>query len=48
MDGGNTPDILDPEGETVENTNFKFVQWEDIADKPDLIVDDEHDIRDLD
>ena len=48
MDGGNTPDILDPEGETVENTNFKFVQWEDIADQLDLIVDDEHDIRDLD
>lgn len=48
MDGGNTPDILDEEGEAVENTNFKFVPWEDIADQLDLVVDDEHDIRDLD
>jgi len=48
MDGGNTPDVLDDAGEPVENTNFKFVRWEDIADQLDLIVDDEHDIRDLD
>ena len=48
MGGGNTPDILDPEGEAIENTNFKFVRWEDIAEELDLIVDDEHDIRDLD
>ena len=48
MDGGNTPDVLDPEGEAIENTNFKFVRWEDIAEELDLIVDDEHDIRDLD
>lgn len=48
MDGGNTPDILDPQGETIENTNFKLVRWEDIAEALDLIVDDEHDIRDLD
>ena len=48
MDGGNTPDILDDEGEPIENTNFKLVRWEDIADQLDLIVDDEHDIRDLD
>jgi 3-phytase len=48
MDGGNTPDILDPQGETVENTNFKFVQWHDVADQLELIVDDEQDIRDLD
>jgi 3-phytase len=48
MDGGNTPDILDEEGEAIENTNFKLVRWEDIAGQLDLIVDDEHDIRDLD
>ncbi|MGH8177761.1 MAG: phytase [Steroidobacter sp.] len=48
MDGGNTPDILDEEGEPVENTNFKFVRWRDIADQLDLIIDEEHDIRDLD
>jgi 3-phytase len=48
MDGHNEPDILDEEGEAIENTNFKFVRWEDIADELDLIVDDEHDIRDLD
>jgi 3-phytase len=48
MDGGNTPDVLDDAGEPIENTNFKFVRWEDIADQLDLIVDDEHDIRDLD
>jgi 3-phytase len=48
MDGGNTPDILNEEGEAIENTNFKLVRWEDIAAQLDLIVDDEHDIRDLD
>ncbi len=48
MDGFNEPDILDEEGEPIENTNFKFVRWEDIADELDLIVDDEQDIRDLD
>jgi 3-phytase len=47
MDGSNTPDILDPEGETIENTNFKFVRWRDIATQLGLIVDEEHDIRDL-
>lgn len=48
MDGGNTPDVLDDAGEPIENTNFKFVRWEDIADQLDLTVDDENDIRDLD
>jgi 3-phytase len=48
MDGGNTPDVLDDDGEVIENTNFKLVRWESIADKLNLIVDDEHDIRDLD
>ncbi len=48
MDGNNTPDILDEEGEVIENTNFKFVRWRDIATQLDLIVDEEHDIRDPD
>jgi 3-phytase len=48
MDGGNTPEVLDEEGETIENTNFKFVRWEEIADQLDLDSDDEADIRDLD
>jgi 3-phytase len=48
MDGHNEPDILDEEGEPIENTNFKLVRWEHIADQLDLEVDDEHDIRDLD
>jgi 3-phytase len=48
MDGNNTPNVLDGNGEVIENTNFKLVRWEDIADKLDLVVDDEHDIRDLD
>jgi 3-phytase len=30
-DGENTPGAIDPGGEPRENTNFKFVPWEDIA-----------------
>ena len=42
-DGVNTPDAVDSDGETRENTNFKLVPWEDIAtvfERP-LIVDTE-------
>jgi 3-phytase len=31
QDGGNTPDVVDDEGEERDNTNFKFVRWGDIA-----------------
>jgi 3-phytase len=48
MDGDNTPAIIDEEGEEIENTNFKFVKWRDIAEQLDLSVDEEHDIRDFD
>ena len=30
-DGENTPGVVGPDGETRENTNFKLVPWEDIA-----------------
>ncbi|WP_214105417.1 phytase [Acrocarpospora catenulata] len=38
-DGVNTPEARDGDGEVRENTNFKFVQWEDIARKLNLRVD---------
>ena len=31
QDGGNSPDVADEEGETRDNTNFKFVRWADVA-----------------
>lgn len=30
-DGKNTPEIFDDEGEEIDNSNFKFVRWADIA-----------------
>ncbi|MEV6596393.1 phytase [Actinoplanes sp. NPDC051346] len=39
QDGVNTPDVQDPEGEVRTNTNFKFVEWEDVADESGLAVD---------
>jgi myo-inositol-hexaphosphate 3-phosphohydrolase len=30
-DGENTPAATGPDGETRENTNFKLVPWEDVA-----------------
>ncbi|AWS46990.1 phytase [Streptosporangium sp. 'caverna'] len=38
-DGANTPEALDPEGEARENTNFKYVKWDDIARRLGLTVD---------
>ncbi|WP_329083404.1 phytase [Streptosporangium sp. NBC_01469] len=38
-DGENTPKALDENGETRENTNFKFVGWGDVADRLGLDVD---------
>ena len=37
QDGGNTPDVLDEEGEKRDNTNFKFVRWLDVADALGLV-----------
>lgn len=31
QDGANTPDVLDPDGEVRDNTNFKFVSWGAVA-----------------
>lgn len=39
QDGQNTPVELDPSGEAREKTNFKFVEWDDIAEEVDLAVD---------
>lgn len=36
QDGSNTPDITDPAGEPIENTNFKFVDWSDVVDAAGL------------
>jgi 3-phytase len=38
-DGANTPAALDPDGEVRENTDFKYVKWDDIARGLDLDVD---------
>jgi 3-phytase len=37
-DGVNTPEVTDGNGEVRENTNFKLVDWEDVADPLDLDV----------
>ncbi|NYD44461.1 3-phytase [Actinomadura luteofluorescens] len=37
-DGVNTPVVTDGNGEVRENTNFKLVDWEDVADPLDLDV----------
>lgn len=37
-DGVNTPDDVDENGEVRENTDFKFVAWEDVAEPLDLDV----------
>lgn len=39
QDGFNAPDVLDGAGEPRTSTNFKFVEWDDIADDLDLAVD---------
>ena len=40
-DGDNTPEVLDDGGEVRPNTNFKFVQWGDVARAfdPALLID---------
>jgi 3-phytase len=38
-DGGNTPDVLDEDGEARDNTNFKFVRWADVAHAMGLAID---------
>ncbi|MFF5247527.1 phytase [Streptosporangium sp. NPDC000095] len=38
-DGTNTPEASDSEGEVRENTNFKYVKWDDIARRLGLDID---------
>ncbi|GAB3137278.1 phytase [Micromonospora sonneratiae] len=38
-DGENTPVAVDENGEVRENTNFKFVKWDDVAEEAGLVVD---------
>jgi 3-phytase len=38
-DGANTPEAFDPDGQTRENTDFKYVKWDDIAHRLGLDVD---------
>jgi 3-phytase len=45
-DGVNTPDVTDANGEVRENTDFKFVKWEDIAHRLHLTIDTRWDPRD--
>ncbi|WP_396452537.1 phytase [Actinomadura sp.] len=37
-DGENSPEAVDENGEVRENTNFKFVAWEDVAQPLDLDI----------
>ncbi|MFD0689697.1 phytase [Actinomadura fibrosa] len=37
-DGVNTPEAVDGSGEVRENTNFKYVDWKDVADPLDLEI----------
>ncbi|TDD67704.1 phytase [Actinomadura darangshiensis] len=37
-DGVNTPEAVDGNGEVRENTNFKYVRWEDVATPLDLDI----------
>ena len=41
QDGDNLPEVPDDEGEPRANTNFKFIDWNDLAEAfdGDLIVD---------
>ncbi|GAQ89699.1 3-phytase, partial [Klebsormidium nitens] len=39
QDGDNKPDVLDGDGETRDNTNFKYIQWSGIASALGLVVD---------
>ncbi|MDG9670508.1 phytase [Hahella sp. CR1] len=41
QDGDNTPDELDDEGKKRDNTNFKFVPWQDVANSqfPPLMIE---------
>ncbi|HEX8347421.1 MAG TPA: phytase [Actinoplanes sp.] len=39
QDGFNTPDVTDSAGEVRTNTNFKFVEWDDVAEEVGLAVD---------
>ncbi|MFF5206591.1 phytase [Streptosporangium sp. NPDC000396] len=40
-DGANTPEVKDSEGEVRENTDFKYVRWDDIARRLRLDIDTE-------
>ncbi|MEO3813997.1 phytase [Sphaerisporangium sp. B11E5] len=37
-DGANTPETTTPDGEPRENTNFKYVKWDDIAHRLNLDI----------
>lgn len=39
QDGDNKPDVVDAEGEERANTNFKYVQWGDVASSLGLVID---------
>jgi 3-phytase len=46
QDGDNKPDEFDGLGEKRDNTNFKYLQWSDIAASSGLVIDtDSYDPR---
>lgn len=45
QDGDNTPQEKDASGEVRDNSNFKFVEWEDIAEELDLPINTRQSVR---
>lgn len=45
QDGNNDPQVKDADGEVRDNSNFKFVEWGDIADELDLLINTRQSVR---
>ena len=45
QDGGNTPGVVDDEGEERDNTNFKFVRWGGVARAMGLEIETKDRVR---
>jgi 3-phytase len=38
QDGHNTPLLIDEEGEEIDNANFKYIRWDDVANTMGLVI----------
>ena len=41
QDGQDTPLVFDEDGEEIDNANFKYIRWEDIAAAMGLVIPDQ-------